>query len=63
MVQQIEETGILESVRCIYLNDRLRPEIGVVRTDMVVLGGMTEGGESIRQENLEQAYQLGKEFC
>ena len=61
--EHLEETGILESMRCTYLNDRLRPEIGVAQTDMVVLGGMTEGGKSIRQENLEQAYQLGKEFC
>ena len=42
---------------------RLRPEIGVAQTDMVVLGGMAEGGESIRQENLARAYQVGKEFC
>ena len=30
---------------------------------MVVLGGMGEGDESIRQANLAKAYQLGKEFC
>ena len=42
---------------------RLRPEIGVARTDMVVLGDMAEGGESVRQKNLARAYQLGKEFC
>lgn len=61
--EHLEEIGILESMRCIYFNDRLRPEIGVARTDMVVLGGMTEGGESIRQKNLARAYRLGKEFC
>ncbi len=61
--EHLEETGILESMRCIYLNDRLRPEIGVAWTDMVVLGGMGEVEESIRQENLVKAYQLGKEFC
>ena len=57
--EYLEETGIAESMRRIYLNDRLRPEIGVAQTDMVVLGG----GESIRQKNLARAYQLGKEFC
>ena len=61
--EHLEETGILESMRCIYLNDRLRPEIGVAQADMVVLGGMGEGDESIRQANLAKAYQLGKEFC
>ena len=61
--EHLEETGILESMRCIYLNDRLRPEIGVARTDMVVLAGTGEGEESIRQKNLAQAYQLGKGFC
>ena len=30
---------------------------------MVVLAGTGEGEESIRQENLAKAYQLGKEFC
>ncbi|MCG8625029.1 MAG: flavodoxin family protein, partial [Proteobacteria bacterium] len=61
-LEHLEETGILGSMRCIYLNDRLRPEIGVAQADMVLLGGMAEGGESIRQENLAKAYQLGKEF-
>ena len=60
--EHLEETGILESMRCIYLNDRLRPEIGVARTDMVVLGGMAEGEESMRLKNLARAYQLGKNF-
>ena len=60
--EHLEETGILESMRCIYLNDRLRPEIGVAQADMVVLAGMAEGGESIRQKNLARAYQLGEEF-
>ncbi|MYD61217.1 MAG: NAD(P)H-dependent oxidoreductase [Gemmatimonadetes bacterium] len=61
--EHLEETGILESMRCIYLNDRLRPEIGVAQTDMVVLGGMAEGGESVRHKNLARAYRLGKDFC
>ena len=60
---KLEETGIAESMRCIYLNDRLRPDIGVARTDMAVLRDMAEGGESVRQRNLVRAYQLGKEFC
>ena len=62
-LEHLEETGITESMRCIYLSDRLRPEIGVARADMVVLGGMAEGGESVRRKNLARAYQLGKEFC
>ena len=62
-LEHLEETGIAESMRCIYLNDRLRPEIGVARTDMVVLGDMAEGGECVRQKNLTRAYQVGKEFC
>ena len=41
--EHLEETGIAESMRCIYLNDRLRPEIGVAQADMVVLGDMAEG--------------------
>ncbi len=62
-LEHLEETGIAESMRCIYLNDRLRPEIGVARADMVVLGDTAEGGEGVRQKNFAQAYQLGKEFC
>ncbi len=62
-LEYLEETGILESMRCIYLSDRLRPDIGVAQVNMVVLGGMAEGGESVRQKNFAQAYQLGKEFC
>jgi len=62
-IEHLEETGIAESMRCIYLSDRLRPEIGVAQADMVVLGGMGEGEESIRQENLARAYHLGKKFC
>ena len=61
--EHLEETGVLESMRRIYLHDRLRPEIGIARADMVVLGGMAEGGESVRQKNLARAYQLGKAFC
>ena len=61
--ENLEEIGILESMQCIYFNDRLRPEIGVARTDMVVLGGTVEGGESVRQKNLARAYLLGKNFC
>ena len=61
--EHLEETGIAESMRCIYLNDRLRPDIGVARADMVVLGDTAEGGEGVRQKNFAQAYQLGKEFC
>ena len=61
--EHLEETGITESMRCIYLNDRLRPEIGMAPADMVVLAGMGEGDESIRHRNLSRAYQLGKKFC
>ena len=60
--EHLEETGIAASMRRIYLNDRLRPEIGVAQADMVVLGGMGEGGERIKQRNLARAYQLGKRF-
>lgn len=61
--EHLEKIGIAESMRRIYLNDRLRPEIGVAQADMVVLGGTAEGGESVRQKKLARAYQLGKGFC
>jgi NAD(P)H dehydrogenase (quinone) len=58
-VEHLEETGIAESMRRIMLNDRLLG-IGVQQAQMVILGGMMPQDNSYRQQNLETAYNLGR---
>lgn len=58
-VEHLEETGITESMERIMLNDRLLG-VGVKAARMVILGGMMPGDDTFRQENLRQAYHLGR---
>ena len=60
-VEHLEEIGIAESMRRVMLNDRLLG-VGVKEARMEILGGMVTKDEAIRCQNLEQAYQLGREF-
>lgn len=61
-IENLDKTGIAESMRRLYLNDRLRPEVGIARADLVLLAGMTEGDEDMGDRNLAIAYRLGKDF-
>lgn len=60
-VEHLEEIGIAESMRQIMLDDRLLG-VGVKCAHMEILGGMMPGDDTYRQQNLETAYRLGKEF-
>lgn len=58
-LEHLEETGIAESMKRIMLNDRLLG-VGVKEARMEILGGMMPKDDTYRQENLEKAYNLGK---
>jgi NAD(P)H dehydrogenase (quinone) len=60
-VDYLEETGIAESMRRVMLNDRLLG-VGVKEARMEILGGMMHNDPDIREQNLETAYQLGRNF-
>lgn len=60
-VEHLEETGIAESMRRIMLQDRLTG-VGIKSARMEILGGMVEHDSEIRRQNLEKAYELGREF-
>ena len=60
-VENLEETGIAESMRCIILKDRLQ-NVGFTDVNMEILGGMMPGDDQYRIKNLERAYQLGVKF-
>lgn len=57
----LKETGIAESMKRIMLNDRLLG-VGIKEAKMELLGGMMPKDDTYRQENLEKAYNLGKNF-
>ena len=61
-IDHLEETGIMESLRSLYLRDRIRPEVGVAKAELTVLGGTAELGDPFRQANLELAYSAGIDF-
>lgn len=54
----LEETGIAESMRRIFLDDRLR-NVGFTDTRMEILGGMMPGNSTHRDSNLERVRRLG----
>lgn len=58
-VAHLEEIGIAESMRRIMLNDRLLG-VGFKQAKMEILGGMVTNDETVRNKNLEKAYQSGK---
>jgi NAD(P)H dehydrogenase (quinone) len=58
-LEHLEEIGIAESMKRIMLNDRLLG-VGVKEARMEILGGMMPKDDTYRQENLEKAYNLGK---
>lgn len=53
----LEETGIAESMRRIFLDDRLR-NVGFTDVRMEILGGMMPGDTTHRGENLERVRRL-----
>ncbi|MBN1152348.1 MAG: NAD(P)H-dependent oxidoreductase [Dehalococcoidia bacterium] len=60
-VDELEQTGIADSMRRIMLNDRLLG-VGVRQAHMEILGGMMPLDNTYREKNLERAYELGKGF-
>jgi NAD(P)H dehydrogenase (quinone) len=60
-VEYLEETGIVESMRKVMLNDRLMG-VGVKEAILEILGGQVLNDETLRKTNLERAYVLGREM-
>ncbi|MBN2092309.1 NAD(P)H-dependent oxidoreductase [candidate division KSB1 bacterium] len=60
-VDYLEKIGIAESMRHVMVQDRLLG-VGIKSASMEILGGMVTNDETIRQQNLRRAYQLGREF-
>lgn len=58
-VEHLEKIGIAESMRTIMIKDRLF-NVGIKKAKMVILGGMTLNNPKIRKENLQTAYNFGK---
>ena len=57
----LEEIGVAESMRKIFVNDRLLG-VGVKEARMEILGGQVRNREDLRNRNLETAYRLGREL-
>ncbi len=60
-VEHLEETGIAESMRRIMIEDRLLG-VGVKEASLEILGGQALGDDSLRERNLERAFELGKDL-
>jgi len=60
-VGELEETGIVESMRRVMVHDRLLG-VGIRHASLEILGGMVEKTGPARNANLEQAYRLGRTF-
>ena len=60
----LEQSGIAESMRRIYANDRLQPGLGVARCEFVLLSGTADpqNAAQARERNLAIAYRLGRNF-
>lgn len=58
-LEHLEETGIAESMTRIMLNDRLLG-VGVKEASMEILGGMMPKDDTYWHENLEKAYNFGR---
>ena len=61
-LEHLQETGIMESLRSLYVRDRIRPEVGVEKAELVVLGGTADPEDPFRETNLNLAYTSGVEF-
>ncbi|OFW60634.1 MAG: NADPH:quinone reductase [Actinobacteria bacterium RBG_16_64_13] len=59
--EHLEKTGIAESMRRVFLNDRLLG-VGVKQAHMEILGGMMPLDDTYREQNLYRAYELGRSF-
>ncbi len=57
-LENLEETGIAQSMKTIFMQDRLCVEKGITRTEFVILGGVGGPDVDLRKRNLEQAYRL-----
>lgn len=60
-LEHLEETGIAESMRRVFINDRLLG-VGIREAHMEILGGMTFDPSHMRERNLARAYDLGRHF-
>ncbi len=59
--EHLEEIGIAQSMRKIMIEDRLLG-VGVKEARLEILGGQSLGDESVRERNLERAFELGKDL-
>ena len=60
-VDHLEETGIAQSMKCIFIQDRLN-NVGIANAKMEILGGTITGEEEIKQKHIKTAYELGRNF-
>ena len=62
--EALQQSGVAESMRRIYANDRLQPGLGVARSEFVVLYGMADPqtAAQTRERNLATARRLGRNF-
>jgi NAD(P)H dehydrogenase (quinone) len=60
-IKHLTETGIAQSMRLVFLDDRLL-NVGIPSVHMEILGGMTNADENRRLINLNLARELGRRF-
>ena len=60
----LEQSGVAESMRRIYTNDRLQPGLGVARCEFVLLFGTADPqtAAQARERNLATAHRFGRNF-
>ena len=60
----LEQSGVAQSMKRIYTNDRLHPGAGVTHCEFVLLPGMADpqNASRARERNLGTAYRLGRNF-
>ena len=61
-LESLMRRGIAESMKTVFLQDRLCAEKGIARTEFVILGGVGKPDVDVRTRNLQQAYNLGRHF-
>ncbi len=62
--EALEQSGLAESMKRIYKNDRLQPGTGVAHCEVVILSGAADvqTAPEVRASNLATAHRLGRNF-
>ena len=62
--EALQQSGVAESMRRIFANDRLQPGVGVARCEFVLLSGTADPqtAAQAREHNLATARRLGRNF-